>query len=71
MMDYKEELETLFAVMDDNKNDCGHDDKVIDKLQSLIDNYCESKPECYHKWNNMAYSYFQCDKCFRRKGMHE
>lgn len=56
----KEELETLFTVMDDNKNDCGHDDELIDKLQSLIDNYYKHDQytpvlgdvDCY-----------QCDKC--------
>lgn len=53
----KEELETLFAVMDDGKNDCGHDDELIDKLQSLIDNYCE------HEWDLHDYTRDKCTKC--------
>ena len=53
----KDELETLFTVMDDNKNDCGHDDELIDKLQSLIENYCE------HEWRTSGYDALYCPKC--------
>ena len=43
-------------------------ESLLKKIQSMIDNY--PKP-CEHKWNNMAYSYLQCEKCFSRQGMNE
>ncbi len=63
----KEELEYLFRkFMLTNGDDFEHNLEA--KLQSMIDNY---KEPCEHKWLNMAYAYMQCEKCFRRKSMHE
>lgn len=40
----KEELKHLLESCEQLRNECGHDNDLIDKLQSMIDNYCE------HEW---------------------
>jgi len=67
----KNELEEInkSIIIDMRYNPCtDFKDKLREKILHMIDNYPD---ECVHKWLNMAYSYYQCEKCFRRKGMYE
>jgi hypothetical protein len=54
----KEELQTLHRLIDDDINDesgyvyvTSYHDNLKDKIQSLIDNYCEHSGNiAYHEW---------------------
>lgn len=67
----KEELEHLYQMASDACGDYNEPDltyKVRDKIQSLIENYCE------HEWTFLRYidddgGYSVCFKCKKRRGV--
>ncbi len=71
----KEELEALIPLVSASSELFKHkcDEyylycNLYEKLNSMIDNH---KEPCEHRWLNMAYAYYQCEKCCARKGIHE
>lgn len=58
----KEELENIYSCVSDLSHGalCDEDQELLDKIQSMIDNYCEHKPI------KEAYVYVEvCEKCNR------
>jgi hypothetical protein len=53
----KEELKELRSAIEVTRNELGHDDDLIDKIQSMIDNYCEHDAEI------STWQHLRCVKC--------
>ena len=49
----KEELEEILEFVVTNDNPADNHDKLINKIQSIIDNYCDK--ECDHNWFECFY----------------